>query len=287
METQENSTTTAWVDVMRTGTFTPSNGTTYEVTTELIDNCVHLFSNGQRRIPLVFGHPKTNAPAFGWVAGMRRVGDVLQAQFSQVHEDAKTLVENGYYKNVSVSLHPEGGLRHIGLLGAVQPAIPGLREVKFDTGEDQIVLEFAARSSRESEVTFALEKLAEYEEKERARTKQDIESRIGDLCSNGQLFPWQCEKVLEFAMAVSDNGGNIQFSQSEGEIPMVDAFLDILDMREPSMLLANFSDGRGSAPIAAAWTGTGRPPKRLEEFNAGRNAAAAAVRYDKNPAYLI
>ena len=287
MKTQENGRTTAWVDVMRTGTFTPSDRDTYKVTTELLDNCIRLFSSGERRVPLVFGHPKTNAPAYGWVSSLRRVGDVLQAQFAQVHDDAKTLVENGYFKNVSVSLNPGGGLRHIGLLGAVQPAIPGLRDVQFEAGEESIVLEFAARSSRESEMSFALDKLAQYEEKERARAKQDIESRVDGLCSNGQLMPYEREKVLEFALAVADTGGSIQFAGSEDEAPMVDAFLDILNMREPSMLLADFSGGKDGAPITATWTGAGRPPNALENFNAGKNGAASPVKQTKNPAYLI
>ncbi len=287
MEVQDKGQTTAWVDVMRTGTFVPQDGRTYTVTTELLDNCIKLFADGERRIPLVFGHPKTNAPAYGWVADMRRIGEVLQAQFSQVHDDAKTLVENAYFKNVSVSLQPSGGIAHIGLLGAVQPAIPGLREVQFAEGEEAIVLEFAARSSQDSELTFALGKLAHYEEKERTRAREDLEQRVAELCANGQVTPGESGRVLEFALAVADTGGNIQFSGGEPEMPMAEAFLDILDRREPSMLFAAYSGGTGGNPITAAWTGAGRAPKQLEEFNSRHAKAAPPSKQDKNPAYLI
>jgi hypothetical protein len=286
MDSVDKSKITAWVDVMRTGTFSPQGKAAYTVTTELLDNCIALFSNGERRIPLVFGHPKTNAPAYGWVSSLRRVGDVLQAQFSQVHDDAKTLVENAYYKNVSVSLNQTGGIAHIGLLGAVQPAIPGLKEVQF-SDDDAVILEFAARSSQEAEMAFALEELAEYKERDRQREKQEVEGRINALCNNGQLMPYERERVLEFALAVQDEGGTIQFSGTTEEVSIVEAFLDLLDKREPSMLLARYSGGRDGSPITAIWTGDGRPPAELISFNSGKVGAGESQEQTQNPAYLI
>ena len=93
-----------WTDIARTGTFTAGNGQTVTLTGEDLDRIVTGFDERERRVPLVFGHPKTSAPAYGWVESFRRMGDVLQARFKQVHEDVKTLVRNGHFKNISISL---------------------------------------------------------------------------------------------------------------------------------------------------------------------------------------
>ena len=103
-----------WTDIARTGTFTAGNGQTVTLTGEDLDRIVKGFDERERRVPLVFGHPKTSAPAYGWVESFRRMGDVLQARFKQVHEDVKTLVRNGHFKNISISLSADNyySLKH-------------------------------------------------------------------------------------------------------------------------------------------------------------------------------
>ena len=66
-----------WTDIARTGTFTAGNGQTVTLTGEDLDRIVTGFDERERRVPLVFGHPKTSAPAYGWVESFRRMGDVL------------------------------------------------------------------------------------------------------------------------------------------------------------------------------------------------------------------
>jgi hypothetical protein len=64
------------------------------------------------------------------------------ASFSEVPDVVKKLVSDGYYRKVSVSLMPDKKtIRHVGLLGAVQPAVPGLKDVSFGTGDKTIDLE--------------------------------------------------------------------------------------------------------------------------------------------------
>lgn len=57
-----------WTDIARTGTFTAGNGQTVTLTGEDLDRIVTGFDERERRVPLVFGHPKTSAPAYmaGW-----------------------------------------------------------------------------------------------------------------------------------------------------------------------------------------------------------------------------
>ena len=100
-----------------------------------LDRIVAGYDPASREAPLVFGHPKDNHPAFGWVEALRRSGEFLEAKFKQVHEAVKAAVEAGLYKKVSIAVRPDFSLRHVGLLGAVTPAIPGLGDVRFGDGE--------------------------------------------------------------------------------------------------------------------------------------------------------
>ncbi|WP_211296639.1 hypothetical protein [Neisseria iguanae] len=52
--------------------------------------------------PLVIGHPKTDAPAYGWVGGLQADGGVLSADFAQMDDDFVGLVQSGRYKKVVV-----------------------------------------------------------------------------------------------------------------------------------------------------------------------------------------
>ena len=84
----------------------------------------------------MFGHPEDSEPAFGWVDKLKRTGDILSALFKQIPDAVKSLVKTGHYKKISISLGSDKkNLRHVGLLGAVQPAVPGLANVKFSDPE--------------------------------------------------------------------------------------------------------------------------------------------------------
>ena len=140
-----------WIDVLKTGTFTANNGKTVDFTGDDLDSIRDGYDPENRKAPLVFGHPRENGPAFGWAKSLRRVGEKLQARFDQVSDTVKDLVKNGHYKKVSLSLFPDKKtLRHVGLLGAVQPAVPGLEDVSFDGGDEALVFEFATQNKPEN-----------------------------------------------------------------------------------------------------------------------------------------
>lgn len=83
--------------------------------------------------PVVIGHPKDDAPAWGWVKRLRRAGDSLWAQLTKLAPEFEELVRQGRFLQRSVSLYTHlplaGGpyLRHLGFLGAQPPEIKGLR----------------------------------------------------------------------------------------------------------------------------------------------------------------
>jgi hypothetical protein len=105
--------------------------------------------------PLVVGHPKTDAPAYGWVRALRAEGGDLVAEPHQVEPAFAEMVAAGRFKKISASFYtpnhpsnPKPGafyLKHVGFLGAAAPAVKGLRDVAFAADEaDVITLEFAA-----------------------------------------------------------------------------------------------------------------------------------------------
>lgn len=132
-----------WIEIFRTGSHTDSAGRTKEWTAQDLDRIVESYDPAKHEAPLVLGHPKDNAPAYGWVSQLRRVGDVLQATFKDVHEEVQQLVADGRYKKRSISLYPDSRLRHVGLLGAVPPAVQGLRDIAgFGGGGESTCYEF-------------------------------------------------------------------------------------------------------------------------------------------------
>ena len=139
------------IEIFRAGTHTTADGKKLTVTSAQIDDLVANYneSDNHNRAPLTIGHPKTNAPAFGWVDSLSRKGDLVVAKISDVSADVVDIVRNGHYKKISPSfrLTGEAGvpkLRHIGLLGAKAPSIKGLADVNFSEEDDDVVtFEFA------------------------------------------------------------------------------------------------------------------------------------------------
>lgn len=97
-------------------------------------------NNYQNRLPgetapLVLGHPATDAPAYGQVKELFVKQGILYA-VADASERLVSLVRDKAYNTVSAAFkkhYSSGGwsLRHIGFLGAVQPAVPDLEPIKF------------------------------------------------------------------------------------------------------------------------------------------------------------
>jgi len=130
-----------WIPVFKTGMHTDSAGNTKTWIEQDLDNVVEKF-DPKVGAPLVIGHPKENAPAYGWVEGLKRVGQYLYYKPMQVVPAFKEMVNKGMFKKRSISMYPDGTLRHIGYLGAVPPAIKGLPDHMFMVEEDSITIEF-------------------------------------------------------------------------------------------------------------------------------------------------
>lgn len=108
--------------------------------------------------PIVVGHPKLDAPAYGWVKSLSFAG-ALEAEPHQVEPAFAEIVAAGRFKKISASFfrpdapgNPVPGvyyLRHVGFLGATPPAVKGLRNPEFAADEAGIV-EFADSAVRQN-----------------------------------------------------------------------------------------------------------------------------------------
>ncbi|WP_080612362.1 hypothetical protein [Shewanella xiamenensis] len=146
-----------WIEIFRAGTQTDSKGRKRTFTQDELDSIIANHS-ADDPAPIVIGHPKENAPAYGWTAGLRRVGDTLLAQFSDVVPEFAAACKKRLYRKRSVSIEPteDGGwrLNHVGFLGAAAPAVKGLKDMAFSVSDDAYEFE-ATADGLETVMAFA------------------------------------------------------------------------------------------------------------------------------------
>lgn len=141
------------IEIFRAGKHTATNGQTLPFDKAALAAAVAAYDPKLHEAPVVIGHPKDNHPAFGWIDHLELTKDgVVLAHPKQVDAEFSDLVEQGKYKKRSASWYlpdspnnPKPGtlyLRHVGFLGAMPPALKGLKDVQFNEAE-QGVVEFA------------------------------------------------------------------------------------------------------------------------------------------------
>lgn len=131
-----------WFEVFPAGTHTDSVGKTKTWTEADIDQMVANF-NANDKVPFVIGHPKSNAPAWGW-SELKRDGKKLMAKASEVHSTFQKWADEGHIRNRSVKIvaTPKGyKVAHIGFLGAAAPAIEGMESL-YSANDEGEVFEF-------------------------------------------------------------------------------------------------------------------------------------------------
>lgn len=125
------------IEIFKAGTHKPMGGEPQSFSPGDLDTIVT--QNNGKEVPLVVGHPKTEDPAYGWAKKFGREGDTLYAEVEEIDPEFAQLVNDGKFRNVSISLNKDMSLRHIGFLGATPPAVKGLKPAKFSDGEDYMV----------------------------------------------------------------------------------------------------------------------------------------------------
>lgn len=144
------------VEIFRAGTFQPMQGGELTFSDDDLRDIAASYDPKLSQAPVVVGHPRSDDPAFGWVSRLEVMSGRLVAKIEKVAPELIQLVNTGRYRKISAAFfglnskaNPCPGqyyLRHVGLLGAAAPAVPGLRAVGATTFADDardITVEFS------------------------------------------------------------------------------------------------------------------------------------------------
>jgi hypothetical protein len=149
--------TLAPLHIFKAGRYVALSGDVVEFSDADVAEIAQSYDPALMRAPLVIGHPKLDAPAYGWVESLQVNAGKLIAKFEAgtVNQEFADLVEQKLYRTISASFYgrtapgnPTPGklyLKHVGTLGATPPAVKGLPEpqvVSF-SGSQEGVLEFS------------------------------------------------------------------------------------------------------------------------------------------------
>lgn len=137
-----------WIEIFSAGTWKDNAGRLRSYSNANLDSIVTAFDPAKREVPLVIGHPQPSHPAWGWVDSLKREGNLLFMKCKDVVPEFQEAVNTGRYRKTSIMVDPESfELEHVGFLGAVQPAVPGLANAAFSAPSEKAVLvEYSAWS---------------------------------------------------------------------------------------------------------------------------------------------
>jgi hypothetical protein len=195
------------------------------------------YDPARHEAPVTLDH-RQDGPAFGWVAALRCVGDVLVARLKDLHESLCEWIRRGAYKKRSIELYRSFAqtgrpyLRAVSFLGACPPEVKGLADPIFreDEGE-RVVVEFDDRPqptdgsgaillAESSADTFAeveslrgeATRLATELEKERTdRRRAELERFCEEARRSGRVLPaWETDGLLEFMLALDEREPRIE-----------------------------------------------------------------------------
>lgn len=142
-----------WFEVFKAGKYPQG-----DVSKADVEHIARTYDPSWREAPVVLGHPKTDDPAFGWVAAVKAQAGRLFVQFRDLAGDFVKAVRAKRFSRVSIRIlrTPERGmyLGHVGFLGAALPAVAGLEPIKFEQGDVEaldVEMEFTTAAGEAAE----------------------------------------------------------------------------------------------------------------------------------------
>lgn len=210
-------------EIFRPGRVTAMSGETVEITAADLEATARAYDPAVHEAPFVVGHPKVDAPAYGWAGSIRFAEGGLVVEPKQVEPTFGQLVRDGRFKKVSASFYkpdypknPKPGvfyLRHVGFLGAHPPALSGLKPIEFAAADEGcITVEFGAESAVTKEapvVTITPEELAKQKAELEAREKQISEREM--TVSQKEVSFGEREQTLKKKEAEARRSGIVEF----------------------------------------------------------------------------
>jgi hypothetical protein len=254
------------LEIFRAGSHTAMSGQTLEFTEEALRATAAAYDPSIHEAPLVVGHPKHDAPAFGWIDAVIANGQSLAAEPVQVEPTFKEWVDQGRYKKISASFYdpkspqnPVPGvyyLRHVGFLGAMPPAIKGMKPIELAEGEEGIItIEFGENTSfskgeqMKEELDRREAELTEREAKLRAKERRlEFSEALDGLVKEGRILAVEKSnhlRQLQLLDAIPKES-LINFSEGNDNYDPVDEYLDGLK-KTPKRV--EFSEITGEDPV--------------------------------------
>lgn len=139
------------IESLKPGRFTAMGGQVVEFSEADLAAMAAAYDPAVYRAPIVAGHPKHDDPAYGWVDALRYSPETqrLLSVPGDVDPAFAELVRGKKFRSVSLSVYrpdspanPKPGVfypRHLGFLGAMPPAVKGLREASLSDSEEGVV----------------------------------------------------------------------------------------------------------------------------------------------------
>lgn len=305
------------LEIFRPGTFVSVEGAKLTFSAADVAATVAAYDVAKHKAPLVIGHPRMDDPAYGHAVSLSLGSkNVVLAEPANVDPAFADAVNNERYDSISASFwsptnprNPVPGvyyLRHIGFLGAVPPAVPGLKQPSFADADDAdlITINFAdnkqepamgtptqaeldkqkleadqasfadqqaAAKKREDELAAREKALAAKEAKAR---EDEINSFAEGLIKSGKLLPVEKTGIVAVLGALPADQA-VSFADGDGKTvsqPTADVLRDFLSKLPPRVDFAEHSarennDDTQQTSSFAAPNGFSVDPKQLELHN--------------------
>lgn len=190
------------LQIFRPGTHRTAAGESLSFAESDLQATVAAYNPALAQAPIVVGHPKTDAPAYGWVAALALREGVLEATPDQVEPQFAELVNAGRYKKISAAFYPPAHpanpvpgvyyLRHVGFLGAQAPGVKGLRDARFADDEAGVIeIEFSSEAWSIARVFRALREwlLAKHSTEDADRVVPDYVIQELDAAARSDMRP--------------------------------------------------------------------------------------------------
>jgi hypothetical protein len=285
----------------RPGRFTDMHGTPVELSPELLAQLAASYDPAVHKAPLVLGHPQTNHPAFGWLDKLEATDEGLFGYPINVHPAFAEAVNSGRYPQRSLSFwpadHPQSPtpgrpyVRHLGVLGAVPPAIPGLLGADLaDPAAGITTLDFSTASLSPPEeppmsdpdpVALAAQ-VADL-----AAQAQALSAREAALAEREAAAAHQAEGLRRAAVIAFCDALANEARIRPADIPALAEIVLRLEQSDPAPCFASASDPEAPAPAAPwlkAWLASLPPLVELSEVATHDRTGAGKVPSDEEVA---
>lgn len=223
------------IEIFKAGKRQDANGQLVEITESDLNKVATHYDPKFHEAPLVIGHPKTDAPAYGWVKSLHVDDGVLKAEVENIDPQFAEWVKTGKYKKISSafylpnsSANPVAGgfyLRHVGFLGATPPAVKGLADPTFnDADNDWCQFEESTQQvqgdTMSAETQAELDALraenaqlkAEKAASQKAQSEKENAEFAEGLIKEGKLPPKQKDELLGLLNTETDTA---EFSEND------------------------------------------------------------------------